>query len=98
MKPEVVIIRRADLMDTGFKKQEIVETPTLTKLTVPLTNQQSDKDSVKSIKSIGSRRSGVFMAPMNLTKEQFDIVNLNGDAPAPTSEYKLEQDPSPLPK
>ena len=36
-----------------------------------------------------------MVAPMNLTKEQFDIVNLNGDAPAPTSEYKLEQDPSP---
>jgi hypothetical protein len=37
-----------------------------------------------------------MVAPSSLTKEQFDIVNLNGETPTVNNDrYVLEQDPAP---
>ena len=81
MKPEVVIIRRADLMDNGFKKQE----PSVEQADIAPAADQSlsahHNNSIRSVKSFASRRSGVVVAPNSLTKEQFDILNLNGEPP-----------------
>jgi hypothetical protein len=98
MKPEVVIIRRADLMDNAYKKQEPSEQADIAPAANHSTSVQHN-NSIKSIRSMPSRRSGVLVAPSNLTKEQFDIVNLNGETPvAPSnSNYKLETDLNPKP-
>ena len=59
--------------------------------------QNNSIRSIKSIRSVASRRSGVMVAPSSLTKEQFDIVNLNGETPTINNDkYILEQDPTPI--